>query len=190
MFTVWWRRCSRRFFRAERWSCPRSSARFPSGVPCAIRSATWYSAVPTIHQLLLSRAGGERPAGVENLRFIRSCSAALPPDMMEQMEQLFGAPVLEAYGMTEASHQMCSNPLPPRASKARLGGAGNGHQGQHHGRSRQSSGPGTARRSRDPGPQRRPRIRKQSRGQREIVHQRLVPHRRSRISRCRRLSDR
>src|SRR5579871_694762 len=79
--------------------------------------ATWYSAVPTIHQLLIARAGNERPAGSEGLRYIRSCSAALPPDMMAKMEQLFGAPVLEAYGMTEASHQMCSNPQPPAARK-------------------------------------------------------------------------
>ncbi|HYA17118.1 MAG TPA: acyl--CoA ligase [Bryobacteraceae bacterium] len=78
---------------------------------------TWYSAVPTIHQVLLARAGGERPQGAESLRFIRSCSAALSPEHMQQMEQVFGAPVLEAYGMTEASHQMASNPLPPKERK-------------------------------------------------------------------------
>ncbi len=88
--------------------------------------ASWYSAVPTIHQLLLTRAGGERPAGSESLRFIRSCSAALPPEMMRSMEQVFGAPVLEAYGMTEASHQMCSNPQPPRPRKAGSVGPGTG----------------------------------------------------------------
>ncbi|HEV8599451.1 MAG TPA: acyl--CoA ligase [Gemmatimonadales bacterium] len=78
---------------------------------------TWYSAVPTLHQLLLARAGGSsesaRPAGTEKLRFIRSCSAALPPQVMQDLETRFGAPVLEAYGMTEAAHQMASNPLPP-----------------------------------------------------------------------------
>jgi acyl-CoA synthetase (AMP-forming)/AMP-acid ligase II len=78
---------------------------------------TWYSAVPTIHSLLLARAGDQRPEGAENLRFIRSCSAALPPEMMARMEQVFGVPVLEAYGMTEASHQMASNPQPPRPHK-------------------------------------------------------------------------
>ncbi len=87
---------------------------------------TWYSAVPTIHQLLLSRAGNDRPAGAEGLRFIRSCSAALPADMMQKMEQVFGAPVLEAYGMTEASHQMCSNPIPPNARKGGSVGPGTG----------------------------------------------------------------
>jgi acyl-CoA synthetase (AMP-forming)/AMP-acid ligase II len=77
--------------------------------------ATWYSAVPTIHQLLLARAapGSARPAGAEKLRFIRSCSASLPPQVMHDLEAAFGAPVLEAYGMTEAAHQMSSNPLPP-----------------------------------------------------------------------------
>ncbi len=87
---------------------------------------TWYSAVPTIHSLLLSRAGDERPPGAEGLRFIRSCSAALPPEMMAKMEQVFGAPVLEAYGMTEASHQMASNPRPPSARKPGSVGPGTG----------------------------------------------------------------
>jgi acyl-CoA synthetase (AMP-forming)/AMP-acid ligase II len=88
--------------------------------------ATWYSAVPTIHSLLLSRAGPERPAGAENLRFIRSCSAPLSPEMMSGLENAFGAPVLEAYGMTEASHQMASNPLPPKARKPGHVGPGTG----------------------------------------------------------------
>ena len=76
---------------------------------------TWYSAVPTLHQLLLARAesGSAKPAGAEKLRFIRSCSASLPPQVMHDLEAAFGAPVLEAYGMTEAAHQMASNPLPP-----------------------------------------------------------------------------
>jgi acyl-CoA synthetase (AMP-forming)/AMP-acid ligase II len=80
---------------------------------------TWYSAVPTLHQLLLARADAKagRPAGAERLRFIRSCSAALPPQIMHDLESAFGAPVLEAYGMTEAAHQMASNPLPPAERK-------------------------------------------------------------------------
>lgn len=79
--------------------------------------ATWYSAVPTIHQLLLARVKKDspRPAGAEKLRFIRSCSAALPSQVMHDLEAAFGAPVLQAYGMTEAAHQMASNPLPPAA---------------------------------------------------------------------------
>lgn len=86
---------------------------------------TWYSCVPTIHQLSLARAT-ERPEGIEKLRFVRSCSSALSPALMEKIEKLVGVPVLEAYGMTEASHQMCSNPLPPRERKAASVGPGTG----------------------------------------------------------------
>ena len=79
---------------------------------------SWYSAVPTIHQVLLTRAkSGTRPSGAENLRFIRSCSAALAPQTMADIEERFGVPILEAYGMTEAAHQMASNPLPPDPRK-------------------------------------------------------------------------
>jgi acyl-CoA synthetase (AMP-forming)/AMP-acid ligase II len=74
---------------------------------------TWFSASPTPHQMILMRGAEERPPGTERLRFVRSCSAALAPALMESMESRFGVPVLEAYGMTEASHQMSSNPLPP-----------------------------------------------------------------------------
>ncbi|MCI0525867.1 MAG: AMP-binding protein, partial [Nitrospira sp.] len=91
---------------------------------------TWYSAVPTIHQLLLARVGrsggAERPAGAEFLRFIRSCSAPLSAETMQRMEDAFGVPVLEAYGMTEASHQMASNPLPPESRKPSTVGSGTG----------------------------------------------------------------
>jgi acyl-CoA synthetase (AMP-forming)/AMP-acid ligase II len=72
--------------------------------------------VPTIHQILLSRADADNaPHG--GLRFIRSCSAALAPVVFAQLEERFGAPVLEAYGMTEASHQMSSNPLPKEGAR-------------------------------------------------------------------------
>ena len=79
---------------------------------------TWFSAVPTMHQALLTRARSNQPSGpyktpYPSLRFIRSCSAALPAVTMLEMEERFCVPVLEAYGMTEASHQMSSNPLPP-----------------------------------------------------------------------------
>ena len=78
----------------------------------ASTNATWYSAVPTIHQILLMRADDDN-APRKSFRFIRSCSAALAPVVFEELEARFGAPVLEAYGMTEASHQMSSSPLPP-----------------------------------------------------------------------------
>ena len=79
--------------------------------------ATWYSAVPTIHQLVLARSASGQPPDTARLRFVRSCSAPLAVDTAQRLEALFGAPVLEAYGMTEASHQMASNPLPPEAHK-------------------------------------------------------------------------
>ena len=77
-------------------------------------SPTWYSAVPTMHQALLGRASLERETINSNsLRFIRSCSASLPPTVMKDLETIFDIPVIEAYGMTEASHQVATNPLPP-----------------------------------------------------------------------------
>ncbi len=79
---------------------------------------TWYTAVPTMHQAILSRAGRHREEIARSrLRLIRSSSASLPARVMVEMEKTFGVPVLESYGMTEASHQMASNPLPPRARK-------------------------------------------------------------------------
>ena len=87
--------------------------------------ATWYSAVPTIHQILLMRADDDN-APRESFRFIRSCSAALAPSVFDDLEERFGAPVLEAYGMTEASHQMASNLLPPGSRKPGTVGIGTG----------------------------------------------------------------
>ncbi|MBC7739077.1 MAG: AMP-binding protein, partial [Candidatus Saccharibacteria bacterium] len=79
---------------------------------------TWYSAVPTMHQTILGRAARNADVIAANpLRFIRSSSASLPAQVMIQLGQTFDAPVIEAYGMTEAAHQMASNPLPPRAQK-------------------------------------------------------------------------
>jgi acyl-CoA synthetase (AMP-forming)/AMP-acid ligase II len=75
---------------------------------------TWYTAVPTMHQAILGRAERHRELLQRHrLRFLRSSSAAMPPQVMAGLEEAFGAPVIEAYGMTEAAHQMASNPLPP-----------------------------------------------------------------------------
>ena len=75
---------------------------------------TWYTAVPTMHQAILARAGRHPDSlTASRLRFIRSSSASLPPQVMQELEATFGVPVIEAYGMTEAAHQMTSNPLPP-----------------------------------------------------------------------------
>ena len=79
---------------------------------------TWYTAVPTMHQAILMRMRAHADqARAARLRFIRSSSASLPPQVMAELEDVFGAPVIEAYGMTEAAHQMAANPLPPRARK-------------------------------------------------------------------------
>lgn len=76
---------------------------------------TWYTAVPTMHQAILELAPRNKAAiQAGRLRLIRSSSASLPPQVMTAMEATFDVPVIESYGMTEAAHQMASNPLPPR----------------------------------------------------------------------------
>jgi acyl-CoA synthetase (AMP-forming)/AMP-acid ligase II/aryl carrier-like protein len=79
---------------------------------------SWYTAVPTMHQAILLqsaiRSVAEMPSG---LRFVRSSSSPLAPSVMKELEQLFHVPVIEAYGMTEAAHQMTCNPLPPLERK-------------------------------------------------------------------------
>jgi acyl-CoA synthetase (AMP-forming)/AMP-acid ligase II len=73
---------------------------------------TWYTAVPTMHQAILTRAGHNKDVIARHpLRFVRSSSSSLPPQVIAELEATFHAPVIEAYGMTEAAHQMASNPL-------------------------------------------------------------------------------
>ena len=75
---------------------------------------TWYTAVPTMHQTILSRAAGNVDVIAANpLRFIRSSSSSMPTQVIAELEKVFKAPLIESYGMTEAAHQMASNPLPP-----------------------------------------------------------------------------
>jgi acyl-CoA synthetase (AMP-forming)/AMP-acid ligase II len=76
-------------------------------------AATWLSAGPTLHQIILDKA--DSAGAPDTLRFVRSCSSALSPALLERAERAYRVPMLEAYGMTEASHQMTSNPLPPEA---------------------------------------------------------------------------
>ena len=79
---------------------------------------TWYSGVPTMHQAILMRADKNLETAKQlNLRFLRSSSASLPPAVFEKLNDVFNCPVIEAYGMTEATHQMTSNPLPPKSQK-------------------------------------------------------------------------
>jgi acyl-CoA synthetase (AMP-forming)/AMP-acid ligase II len=85
--------------------------------------ATWYTAVPTIHQILLK---SPLPKPLPKIRFIRSCSSPLSPTTFHALEAALQAPVLEAYAMTEAAHQMSSNPLPPAVRKPGTVGIGQG----------------------------------------------------------------
>ncbi|HSM21412.1 MAG TPA: acyl--CoA ligase [Rubrivivax sp.] len=79
---------------------------------------TWYTAVPTMHQAILSRAGKNAEVIARHpLRFVRSSSSSMPPQVIAELERVFGAPLIESYGMTEATHQMASNPLPPAVRK-------------------------------------------------------------------------
>jgi oxalate---CoA ligase len=79
---------------------------------------SWYTAVPTMHQAILTRARHNASViAAHPLRFIRSSSSALPVPVIAELETAFGAPLIESYGMTEAAHQMASNPLPPAVRK-------------------------------------------------------------------------
>ena len=87
------------------------------------QNITWYSGVPTMHQAILLRAQKNSDKAKKlDLRFIRSSSASLPPAIFEQLNDIFQTPVIEAYGMTEATHQMASNPMPPAIQKPGLVG--------------------------------------------------------------------
>ena len=79
---------------------------------------TWYTAVPTMHQAIVSRASKNAEVIARHpLRFIRSSSSSMPPQVIRELEEVFKAPLIESYGMTEACHQMASNPLPPAVRK-------------------------------------------------------------------------
>lgn len=79
---------------------------------------SWYTAVPTMHQAIISRAKGNVEIIARNpLRFLRSSSSSMPPQVIKELEEIFNAPLIEAYGMTEATHQMACNPLPPAVRK-------------------------------------------------------------------------
>jgi oxalate---CoA ligase len=79
---------------------------------------TWYTAVPTMHQAIVSRAPKNTEIIARHpLRFLRSSSSSMPPQVIRELEDIFKAPLIESYGMTEATHQMASNPLPPATRK-------------------------------------------------------------------------
>lgn len=93
----------------------------------ATHRVSWYSSVPTFHQFAITGLNpANQQSGRDSLRFVRSCSAALSPQLMQKIENRIGVPALEAYGMTEASHQICSNPLPPAPRKPGTVGTASG----------------------------------------------------------------
>ena len=99
---------------------------------------SWYTAVPAMHQAILARAGAQRDTiSASRLRFIRSSSAPMPGRVLAELEGVFGTPVIESYGMTEASHMITSNPLPPGQRKPGSVGVAGGSEvrirGEHGG---------------------------------------------------------
>jgi oxalate---CoA ligase len=93
-----------------------NALKFFSWMPIA--KPTWYTAVPTMHQTILARAGQNKDIiAAHPLKFLRSSSSSIPPQVIAELEAVFNAPLIESYGMTEAAHQMASNPLPPATRK-------------------------------------------------------------------------
>ncbi len=110
---------------------------------------TWYTAVPTMHQAILARAGHNKDVIARHpLRFLRSSSASMPPQVIGELEAAFNAPLIEAYGMTEAAHQMASNPLRGTRKPGSVG-LPPGRR-SHHGRGRPSARRRRDRRGRHP----------------------------------------
>ncbi|MBL0730014.1 acyl--CoA ligase [Piscinibacter sp. HJYY11] len=104
---------------------------------------TWYTAVPTMHQAIIGRAKGNLDVIARHpLRFLRSSSSSMPPQVIKELEEIFKAPLIEAYGMTEATHQMASNPLPPLPRKPGTVGLAAGPEVQIMGEDGRLLGPG------------------------------------------------
>ena len=88
---------------------------------------SWYTAVPTMHQAIVGRASKNLDVIARHpLRFLRSSSSSMPPQVIAELEAVFKAPLIESYGMTEATHQMASNPLPPAVRKPGTVGVASG----------------------------------------------------------------
>ena len=151
---------------------------------------TWYTAVPTIHQAMLQVARSSAAKGralPATFRFVRSSSAALPVGVLEDLEAAFGVPVIEAYGMTEAAHQMTSNPLPDQVRKPGTVGMAAGPDVAVLDDRGQVLPAGRDGRGRHQGCISDVRVRRQPRCEPGVVRRRMVPHRRSRALRRRRL---
>ena len=80
---------------------------------------TWFTAVPTMLQSIIDRSkNNSKIIKDSNLKFIRSSSASLPVKTLKELEKVFNVPLIESYGMTEATHQMTTNLLPPFKRKS------------------------------------------------------------------------
>ena len=137
--------------------------------------ATWLSAGPTLHQMMLDKADDGGAPG--SLRFVRSCSSALAPALLDRAERGYGVPMLEAYGMTEASHQMTSNPLPPAARLPGSVGVPDRHRDRHRRCGRHLAGRRIAGRGRHPRARCDVGIREQPGRDGRGLLRRLVPYR-------------
>ncbi|MDG2298876.1 MAG: AMP-binding protein [Planktomarina sp.] len=82
-----------------------------------VGAATWFSAVPTIISHLLHGARNPNDINKSKLRFGRSASSALAPEVQSAFEARFDVPIIETMGMTETAAQVLSNPLPPGQRK-------------------------------------------------------------------------
>jgi amino acid adenylation domain-containing protein len=86
----------------------------PAGFGAALEAnrPTWYSASPAFHRAIVDEVRSNRPP-VRTLRFVRSASAPITSRLATDIEATLGAPLIEAYGMTEAAPQIATNRPPP-----------------------------------------------------------------------------
>ena len=75
---------------------------------------TWFSVVPTIINYLIHDDFDTSKLDLRSLRFGRSASAPLSPEVHKTFERVFGVNIVETMGLTETSAQILSNPLDRR----------------------------------------------------------------------------
>ena len=82
------------------------------------QACSWFSVVPTqISYLLHDSANHPDRDRLGKVRFGRSASAPLSPDIQSAFEDAFGITIIETMGLTETAAQILSNPLPPGTRK-------------------------------------------------------------------------
>ena len=103
-----------------------SNSRFWSDIEAG--AVTWFSVVPTIISHVLHSTQDPSDAAKAKLRFGRSASSALAPEVQTAFETRFGVPIVETMGMTDTAAQMLSNPLSPATRKIGSPGIAIGNQ--------------------------------------------------------------